>query len=710
MRSTNRNATRFLLKRNLFIGVIVFAVVFFVLPFWGLSHIPLQKEVYTDDAPYENYVKNMTALVSVNAFTDPLNLEMMTAVYGGLGFLTAMMLMRHLFSRRQGLLHAALPDRRETDFLRRLIAYVVLCLVPILLNFLIYLVIVAANGLLAYVDWMKLLPKFGVLLLINLYGFTMGMLSSVLTGTYWAAILAGAVLIVGAEGMALVWNHLAGLYLHTMMDTSFHAILRSASPAFSLYKGFYRPAEFAWLPGVLAIIAALGLSYLLYRVRKTEATERTLAFGWLHTLMGFILPLMGGSLLGLIVLMSFVTEISLIFGMILGAVLTYWVCQIVFNQRFCGILKQCYLPALAALVLVAGVYALHTDAFGYDHFMPDRDKLTSISYRPQSYHNDEYITLTSADALDAAYEWCTLMRDEVDTYPDGIRAISGGSSSVAVTYQFGNRTVHRLYPNKEVRNDAQGVLKQIIESDDYRQSLIREFALDTDNVEYLYLNSRVSALRSSEETYEKFGIHSDYMNLNSKDALLTIREWLAAIKKDILVRTFAEKQQDPLFSLQFSIEDPVTGQNSYKTMNVYPGDENFLKTVYGDKAEELIAYATGGYAASEDIAALKVTFTESREFLAAADVDDKEYLKSVTLASAPEEAVEWARSAQVTSADRYYYMPDYEDESFSWLYLYRLSEVEKYQSLYGYTIPDDPVQFYGQEQIPVITILEFIGE
>jgi len=243
MRSTNRNATRFLLKRNLFIGVIVFAVVFFILPFWGLSHIPLQKEVYTEAMPYEDYSRSMTSLVSVSPMTDPLNLELMTAVYGGLGFLTAMMLMRHLFSRRQGLLHAALPDRRETDFLRRLIAYALLCVVPIVLNFLIYLVIVAANGLMGFVDWSVLMPKFGMLLLINLYGFAMGMLCSVLTGTYWAAILAGLVLVVGAEGMAFLWNNLAKLYLDTTVSTGFDTMLRSFFPTFSLYKGFYRPGR-----------------------------------------------------------------------------------------------------------------------------------------------------------------------------------------------------------------------------------------------------------------------------------------------------------------------------------------------------------------------------------------------------------------------------------------------------------------------------------
>ena len=39
MRSNKLNATQFLLKRNLFIGVMVFLIVFFTLPFWGLAFI-----------------------------------------------------------------------------------------------------------------------------------------------------------------------------------------------------------------------------------------------------------------------------------------------------------------------------------------------------------------------------------------------------------------------------------------------------------------------------------------------------------------------------------------------------------------------------------------------------------------------------------------------------------------------------------------------
>lgn len=709
MRSNNPNATRFLLRRNLFIGVIVFVVVFAIIPFWGLSYIPNAKgSIVTHRLPQEQPAA-LSRLVSQSVMTGKLNLEMMVIVFGGLGFLCAMMLMRHLFSRRQGMLHAALPDKRETDFLRRCIAYVVLCLAPIVINFVLYLLIVTMNGLLSYVAWGKLLSKFGLLLLINLYGFAMGMLASVLTGTYWAALLAGAVLIVGMEGMAAIWASLAGGYLHTFVEQSFRQMIGSFSPAYTLYKGFYRPAEFVWLPGVLAILAAMGLSFRLYRIRKTEAAERTLAFDWLHIVMGFLLPLLGGSLLGIIVLMSFITEISLVMGMIAGAFLTFWVCRMVFHQRFCGILQQWYLPVAAAAVLVLSVGVLHTDALGYDHFLPDREQLTAITYQPQSYHASERITLTSDEALDAAYEWCAMMRDEVDEYENGYGDSIISSSGVEITYQIGNKKVYRWYPNRTVRKAAQPVLQRIVESDDYRQSLIQGFYLDTESVDTLSLYSSTSALRNN-ELYEKYGVYPDYMSLEREKDAPAMDAWLKALKEDILSRTFAEKQKDEILNLQICATDPATGNSTYQSFDIYPGDERFLKEVFGDQAEAIADYATGGYAESEDIVVLKITYSMSRAELEALEMDEHEAIKSVKQAATPEEAVEWVQNSQSTAADHYYFMSDLENESYSQLYVYRMSEVERYQTMYNYTIPENKTQLYAQQEIPYIACLDYVGE
>ena len=537
MRSNKLNATQFLLKRNLFIGVMVFLIVFFTLPFWGLAHIPNEKEIITTWQEPAYQAESLNNVVT-NDLLSSQRLESWVVLFGALGFLTAMMMMRHLFNRRQGMLHAALPDKRETDFLRRIIGYMVLCLAPIVLNMLLYLLVVAVNGLLPYVEWAKLLAKFGMMLLINLYGFAIGLLASVLTGTYWAALLAGAVLIVGAEGLAYLWNYLAGRYLHTMITGGVGTTLVRYSPAFSLYKGLYRPAEFTWVPAMLGIVAALGLSFMLYRIRKAEATERTLAFGWLHTVMGFILPLMGGSIVGIVVFLSFLTELSLIIGMVLGVLLTYWICRMIFNQRFCGILKQWYLPAAAALVLILGVVVLHTDVFGYDHFIPERDKLTAISYRPQGYHTNEIVTLTSDEALDAAYGWCTLMRDEVDSMENGIYANTEGTSMsrVAVTYHFEGRTIRRMYPNSEIRNDAQPYLQTIIDSDDYKQSLIREFHLADGTIQNVYVNPYGSMFRN-DELFTEFGVMPSYMNLDKARDALTIDKWMKALREDIQNRT-----------------------------------------------------------------------------------------------------------------------------------------------------------------------------
>ena len=69
MRSTKLNATKFLLKRNLFIGVMVFLIVFFTLPFWGLSHIPTEKESIMTWAEPAYQAESLKTVVTTNSNT-----------------------------------------------------------------------------------------------------------------------------------------------------------------------------------------------------------------------------------------------------------------------------------------------------------------------------------------------------------------------------------------------------------------------------------------------------------------------------------------------------------------------------------------------------------------------------------------------------------------------------------------------------------------
>ena len=710
MRSNKKSATRFLIRRNLFIGVMVFLTAFYMMPFWGLSHISREKERFEVSEQFgpEVIEEKLTRLVSADVMTRPLNMELMVILYGGLGFLTALMLMRHQFSRKQSMLQAALPDKRGTDFLRRCVGYIVLCLLPILFNFLLYLLAAALNGLLGYVRWNLLLPKFGMLLVINLYGFAMGMLASVLTGTYWAALAAGGVLIVGVEALAALWYWLGGRYLHTLIKDSFTDALLRFSPAYSLYKTFYKPTDFACWPGIAAIVLALALGFVLYRIRKPERAEHTLAFMPLHDMMGFSLPLLGGTFMGIVVKLSFGSEISLIAGMILGAFLTFWVCIMVFNQRFCGILKKWYLAAASAAVLVLGVAVLHFDLMGYDRFLPDREKLTAITYQPRSYDTSEIITLTSDEALDAAYAWCELMHGEINSYENG--PIEGSSafsgSDVVITYQMGSRKVHRHYPNWKMRNEAQDSLRRIMESDDYKQSLIASYHLDDLDIQNVYIDSRGGVIEGT-SFYESFG--NVYRNLEVKKDDAMIADVLSALKADIQRRTFEERQRDVIVSVGLTGKNPQTGESLYKQVGVYPGDENMMKVLFGDKAEEAAAYLAGDYAQSEDIVVLKNGYMNTRSQMRNANINLRDAVQSVELAASAEEAKKWILEAQNTSAAYYYYMPCLDDAPYQRLYIYRMSEVLKLAGPYGYEVPQDKTEFYGEGMIPTLNVLDYTG-
>jgi len=710
MRSNKNKATRFLLHRNLFIGISVFLVAFMILPFWALSHIPGEKETLAamDLAAPEVITERLTQSVSAEVMTRPLNLELMVILYGGLGFLSAMMLMRHQFSRRQSMLYAALPDKRGMDFLRHCVGYMALCLLPICINFLLYLLVVALNGLLGYVEWSVLLPKFGMLLVINFYGFAMGMLASVLTGTYWAALLAGAMMVIGVECTSYLWYDLASHYLHTLVKDSYTDALLRYSPAYSLYKTFYKPAEFACWPGIAASVLALGLSFALYRIRKTERAEHTLAFAPLHSVMGFVLPLTGGTLLGVVVMLSFGTEISLVAGMILGALLTFWICRMVFNQRFCGIFRQWYLPAASAAVLVLGVVVLHHDLLGYDRFLPDREKLITITYQPRSYETNEIITLTSDDMLDAAYAWCELMLDEVNSYESGLGAGNGmySASDVVITYQMGGQKVHRHYANRTIRNEAQDSLRRIMESDDYKQSFISEYHLDTEHVTRMYVNTR-SPMMENDVFYERFGnANRNYEREKDGEKL---DELLGALKKDIQNRTLDERQKDAILSVGLTIETPGSRDTIYKQLEIHPGDTNVLNTLFGSKAEEVTQYMTGGYADSEDIVVLKIDFAYTRKEMSEQDANLRDVIESVTLAASAEQAKEWIAHAWNTSAKNYYYKPYVEEDPYQRLYIYRMSDVEKYADSYGYEVPEDKTKLYEESMIPVEMVLDYVG-
>ena len=275
---------------------------------------------------------------------------------------------------------------------------------------------------------------------------------------------------------------------------------------------------------------------------------------------------------------------------------------------------------------------------------------------------------------------------------------------------MGSREVHRRYPNRVIRTEAQDAFRRIMDSDAYRQSLIADYHLDAGDVTDLYINPENNML-NRDEFYEVFGIPMrTFKSYSRNDNGVAMDELLAALREDILNRTFADRQTAPLLSVSLSIDAPDGGISLYRSVPVYPGDTHFLTAVFGDKAKEIIAYACGGYAQSEDIVVLKVEYTQTRSQFRASGDELTSAVRAITPAASPEQAMAWIQHSQDISAYGYYCMPYIEDDAYARLYIYSRSDVQRCAGLYGYQVPEDPADFYREPMISCLTMLDYVGE
>ena len=281
-------------------------------------------------------------------------------------------------------------------------------------------------------------------------------------------------------------------------------------------------------------------------------------------------------------------------------------------------------------------------------------------------------------------------------------------SDVVVTYQMGSRRVYRHYPNNAMRTEAQDSLKRVIESDDYRQSMIDQYQLDSGTVSQMYI-STVNAVLDQDAFFEKFNIRMLYRSYDRQKDGVVIDLLLEALRQDILNRTLEDKQEMPLLEVDLRIDLP-DANDSFKQVSIYPGDEHFLNALFGEQAEEVVRYASGGFADSEDIVVLKVDYAQTYAEIRQSAADLREIVASVTPAHTPEEARQWMAKAQETSADQRYYMPYREDKPLSRLVVYQMSMVEKYAHFYGYKVPQDKAALYANPEIPAMMMLDYVGD
>ena len=221
------------------------------------------------------------------------------------------------------------------------------------------------------------------------------------------------------------------------MDTFYSAVINMEPAVYAspFVSGIYmavregETAEFGHIGSVLpiminfCIMVLFGvLAHVLYQKRSSELAEQGLRNKVFSAVLKFIVSLaagMGGW-------MVFYLAVRFggwgVFGAMLVSVLVFGIMDMIFNMEFKAFFAHKIQMAVTAVIAVAICICFHTDAFGYDTYLPDKEDIAEIAVFENSftnrslyyYYNDREYMLENLhfQDVDAAYAFLERMTDK----------------------------------------------------------------------------------------------------------------------------------------------------------------------------------------------------------------------------------------------------------------------------------------------------------
>lgn len=632
---------RWFLKHFVYLGILALMISFAVLPLHGIMKANTIRNFLTNQdpafplAPSTRYY--YTRELSRNFLFYPMNQEITCLIFGALGLGSALVLFGHLFSKKQSMMYAALPQTRGGDFLRRGACFCLLVMVPLVCCALIYPAAISAMGLGEFFDTGLYLREALVIALITLYGYMIGALSAQLFGTLWSALLGGLLLVGSLEMIFRAWYAFTMAYLHTMVPQKYGVLLGGLSPLISLYKGLYQADQFHPLPSLAAILLFGALGLLAARRNRSERAGATLNFLPLETPLHALVAVLGGSLGGLIFAVALEPEYCLYLGLAAGVLVASLLLRMLLEQNIRVRRFPWRVPAVCLAVLLLGCLGLRVDLFGYDRYLPDLSDVRAFAWSQEFYSGlsqNPWISLRESENLDRGRQWAGLMRDETvanrKRYP--FQRYSDAMIRVRWTLTSG-ASVTRQYPALEDQLSARPFVQSIADSGEYRAQLADALP---DYKEIYGSSSLQFSLNMQDEDFQAVYGFSRRISLDRvKSAAL--RE---AYQADLSARSWEDVQGIPVFSFWFSETDPETDEyRSSENYQVYASDTRTIRAVLGNRADQVMAWLNGGWADTEELLVFRCVYEQPDEA--------SRTMTSCTLASGPDQAREWvSRTSQ----------------------------------------------------------------
>lgn len=268
---------------------------------------------------------------------------------------------------------------------------------------------------------------------------------------------------------------------------------------------------------VLAIaIAVLGLSYALYRVRKSEKTGQSMAFAATELPLKMLMTIVVAIGSGLVFYGTTNDLVGLYIGMILGGVVISCIIEIIYDMDFHSLLHRWKSTVVFGIVCAVVVACMAFDVTGYNTKLPAREDIASANLVSSV---DSWRGCTTNNSLDDLAKIAGQERDsDTNLYEtenlDTMYAIA--QYGVDQIKQFGNRINNDdIYENGSGNYTVTFTLKN-------GKTFSRTYYADWNDEE---LTDKTADLRTTEEYREKFSSEANVSKYNKGVGALVPFTW-----------------------------------------------------------------------------------------------------------------------------------------------------------------------------------------
>jgi ABC-2 type transport system permease protein len=523
------------------ISIIYFLGLLFALPLRTLM-------LYT-----ENTSMGRTPIRVDSLFDFQYDLEIQIGLLIAIPILMAVFLFRFLQVKQAADLMHSLPIRREKVFHHYTLSGVIALILPVLLIALILMVMHAALDLSSYFQLKSIFEWAGTTIIINLLLFMAGVFVAMITGISVVQGVLTYIFLLFPVGMfLLLFSNLNQLLFGFPGDYYLNRNLEELSPLtyVSVIDEKMLQGKEILLYAALTIIL-YGVSLYLYKKRKTESASEAIAFSKLRTIfkygVTFCTMLFGGVYFSAVQSNSF---IWMIFGYIIGAVIGYYIAEMVLQKTWRVFAKVKGLLIYGAMM---AILVLGTQTLGfYENKVPDQDEVKNVllTDSPHVYMEErsfDHVFTPSPLKEQENIEQVRKLHQQI--VADKEERLQENYETAFFLYELKNgKKVIRQY--RITKSQYEEFYEPIYESEEFKHASNEIFEVDVDEIKYMNMMAEGSIQKS--------------MMFKSREEL---NEIIEVLKVDILEESYTDYVY---YQGRGSMIELVTEGDRYIYLNLKP--------------------------------------------------------------------------------------------------------------------------------------------